>query len=529
MSLDPGYDLFDMVAELCETNGLGTPVDGDALIFPTPGDLAKYIDPRTVQTPALDILDAALIDAANGVSPRLIFTMPPQEGKSQRVSRTFPLWLLLRNSDLRIGVVSYAQTLAVTASTHVRRDIESHPELRLRIGPGQAAKSEWTLDGVQIGPSMIARGVGGGLTGKPLDVLIIDDPFADRKQADSELIRQNVWDWWTEVGSARLGPNAIVVVIMTRWHEDDLAGRMLKDAPDIWRHINIPARADHDPNKGEADILGRRPGEYMVSARGRSQQDWEQRERTAGSRSWTALYQGRPSPGDGGVFRRAWWRFYSDNRYIERANGSMYIPGQVTVELHVDCAFKDIETSDYVAMGVWVRRGPRVWLADLVNEHLDVIETVQEILTLRAKWPQINAVVVEDKANGPAVIQILRRKVPGVIEYTPLDSKQGRAFAVTPLIEAGDVELPDPQILPKISQLLEQCASFPVGAHDDLVDQMTQALDRMLLKPAGDPFMRALLAEQGAEILLDRPQGAAWSPQGGFADNAPEHIGNPFA
>lgn len=523
-------DLLDLVAELCETGGLGHEVDGEALVFPTPGALAKFIDPRTVQTPALDILDAALIDAANGVSPRLIFSMPPQEGKSQRVSRTFPLWLLLRNPDLRIGVVSYAQTLAVTASTHVRRDIESHPEFGLRIGPGQAAKSEWTLAGVQIGPSMIARGVGGGLTGKPLDVLIIDDPFADRKQADSELIRQNVWDWWTEVGSARLGPNAVVVVIMTRWHEDDLAGRLYKDAPDVWRLINIPARADHDPNKGEVDILGRQPGEYMVSARGRSQADWEQRERTAGARSWTALYQGRPSPGDGGVFRRAWWRFYADQRYSVRSDGSTFIPGSVQVEIHVDCAFKDMETSDYVAMGVWVRRGPRLWLADLVNDHLDVIETCREILRLRAVWPQATTVVIEDKANGPAVVSILRRKITGLIEYTPKDSKVARAFAITPFIEAGDVELPEPHVLPKVSQLLEQCASFPVGAHDDLVDQMTQAIDRMLLQPSGDPFMRQLLAEQSADGLVNEViNGQAWDPQGGFADNPLRVLESPFA
>ena len=513
------FDLLDRVAELCESVGQADP---DSLVFPMPGDLATFIDKRTVQTPALKILDEALADAANGVAPRLIFTMPPQEGKTQRVSRTFPLWLLGRNPDLRIGVVSYAQTLAIGASGQVRMDIETHPELGLKLRSGSAAKDEWKLDGYDGG--MIARGVGGGLTGKPLDVLIIDDPFADRKQAASELIRQNVWDWWTQVGSARLGPDAIVIVIMTRWHEDDLAGRLLADAPDVWRHINIPARCEDDD-----DVLGRKHGEYMISARGRTQADWEQRERTAGSYAFSALYQGKPSPGEGGVIRRSWWRFYDDARYVERPDGSMYIPGDVTVELHVDCAFKDADTSDYVALEVWVRRGPKAWLADFTNDHLDVIATCQEILTLRARWPQATTVVIEDKANGPAVIQILRRKVSGIVEYTPVDSKLARAYAVTPFIEAGDVELPSPQRLPRIGQFLEQCASFPVGAHDDMVDAMSQALDRMLLRPMGDPFMRALLAEQGADQLLedDRPNGASWTPQGGFADDSPQ-LPSPF-
>lgn len=521
--------LLDRVADLCE--GLG---DADTpLIFATPGEYAQHVDPRTVQTTALKILDQALVDAANGQASRLIFTMPPQEGKSWRVSRAFPGWLLHRNPDLRIGIVSYAETLAMTAAGMVKTDIEMHPELGLVLSSDTRAKGEWRLRGHDGG--IIARGIGGGLTGRPIDVLIIDDPFKDRKEADSEVFRERAWAWWQQVGSARLGgTNTVVILVMTRWHEDDLAGRLLAqdeaDGVQEWRLINIPAQADHDPEAADrgdchcagqrkcagSDPLDRTPGEFMESARGRTTEQWEKRKRTAGSFAWAALYQGHPSPGEGGVLKRRWWRFFDQPRWVRRSDGSMFIPGAPHVELHVDCAFKDLDTSDFVALEVWVRTGPRLWLADVINDRLDVVDTCNAIIGLRAKWPQIGATVVEDKANGPAVIQVLRRKIPGVVEYTPEGSKLARAFAAAPYVEAGDVQLPAPELLPGVGDFLEQCAAFPQGANDDMVDALTQAVHRMLIIPFGSGFMDELLNEQGgAEGIIDESlSGRAWNPQG---------------
>ena len=197
---------------------------------------------------------------------------------------------------------------------------------------------------------------------------------------------------------------------------------------------------------------------------------------------------------------------------MQQSDGTMYVPGQAHLEIHVDCAFKDADSSDFVAIGLWARTGPKLWLADMVNDHLDVIGTIDAILTMRARWPQCSITVVEDKANGPAVITIMRRKITGLIEYTPTDSKLARAYAAAPFVEAGDVELPRPELFPKVADFLEQASSFPLGTHDDMVDMFTQAVHRMLLEWSANPFMRQLLAEQGGAGIIDEVLGRSAEP-----------------
>jgi predicted phage terminase large subunit-like protein len=530
------FDLLDRLADLCD--GVAAGKTDVPLVFATPGEMAKHIDPRTVQTPALDILDAALVDAANGQRPRLIFTMPPQEGKSWRVSRAFPLWLLHRNPDLRIGIVSYAEDLAVAVAGKVRDDLASHPELQLVVSRSTRGKGEWSIEGYQGG--VIARGIGGGLAGRPLDVLVIDDPLKDRKEANSEVYRKRAWDWWTEVGSARLGPAAIVIVITTRWHEDDIVGRLMAEERNnpgtsdtlAWRMINIPAKAEHEegnekckcggagaiPECAGREILGREHGEYMVSARGRSQEEWENRERTAGPYAWSALYQGHPSPADGGILKREWFTFYSDIRSVQRSDGTWMAVGADQVWLSVDASFKDTSESDYVCMQVWGQRGARAWLLDQFWDRADFNRTCRELEFLCAKWqlPNIGGKLIEDKANGPAVIASLSLRVPGMIPISPTESKEARVHSVVPFIVAGSLEFPDPLTHPWMVGLLEEATSFPNGVHDDQVDAMSQFGRHIFLASAtsGEQFMQQLLAEQrgGAQ---DDTQGRTqpWTPQ----------------
>lgn len=525
------FDLLDRVADLCE--GIGDD-DAPPLIFATPGEIAKHIDARTTQTPALGILDAALVDATNGKSPRLIFTMPPQEGKTWRVSRAFPLWLLHRNPDLRIGIISYAEDLAVAAAALVRNDLDSHPELQIMVSKDTRAKGEWKIGGYDGG--VIARGVGGGLAGRPIDILIIDDPLKDRKEADSETYRDRAWRWWTEVGSARLGPNAVVVVITTRWHEDDLVGRLIAEdkANEVaaddrhkWRLINIPAQAEHDDEREDCncggagvgcvghDVLGRQHGEYMISARGRTENDWDVRKRTAGSYAWSSLYQGHPSPADGGILKRAWFHFYELPRGIARSDGTMFAVGADEVWISVDAAFKDTSASDYVCMQVWGRRGAKAWLLDQVWDRMDFVRTCRELEFLSAKWPQATGKLIEAKANGVAVINALAQKLPGMIAEEPTESKEARTHAVAPIIEAGSAEFPHPSIAPWIVGFIDECTSFPNGVHDDQVDAMSQILRRLFLAAGGADFMQQLLAEQGRGGAQNGPQvgSVPWTPQ----------------
>lgn len=457
----------------------------------TPGALALATNPKTVQTPALDLIDAALVEAFNTPDSRLIISMAPQEGKSVRVANDFPVWALTQNKSLRIVTASYGQALANRNGRAIRNRIQTNPVLGLDIADDNGSVSDWTLQGHEGG--VLSVGIGAGVTGRPADMMIIDDPIKDRKEADSELQRDTVWDWWTDAASARLAPGAPVVVILTRWHQDDLAGRLIERDPEAgWRVINIPAQADHRPELGETDLLGRDPGEFMVSARGRTRQQWLRRKATAGVKTWASLYQGRPSPDAGGVFPApdAWSR-YEGKLWEERPDGSCWVQGMERGDHELvqswDLTFKDTKGSDYVVGQVWLRVGIHAYLLDQVRERMNFSDTCTAIKKWHTKWPQAVAKFIEDKANGPAVMNALARTVPGMIPIEPEGSKYARASAVSPFVESGNVHLPQTTVLPGVDQLLEEAKNFPNSTHDDTVDAMSQALNRLLLMPLPPP------------------------------------------
>ncbi len=449
----------------------------------TPGELAKRLDPKTVQTPALDLIDAALVDVAEGRTKRLMISLAPQEGKSQRASRRFPTFMLLRNPELRIAIVSYSHSVARRWGRAIRDDIATHSAaLGLAVNPNSAAAHEWELAGHQGGVYCV--GITGSLTSKPVDLLIIDDPYRDGKQADSPAWQETVQDFWTEVAIPRLGPGVATLIIQTRWRHDDLSGWLQQRDDGInWRIINIPAQADHDPAKGETDPLGREPGEYMESARGRTDADWDERQREMGSRAWTALCQGRPTPSKGNIFHRDWWAYYDQPQWVERGDGSRWAVSFDEVLTSWDMSFKDTEGTDYVCGQVWGRRGTEAFLLDQVHDRLSLVDTCTKVRALAAKWPQSVLKLVEDKANGPAVINALARKVGGLVPEVPHGSKVARAAAVSPFVEAGNVWLPAPEIHPWVDEFVEECQGFPRSSNDDRVDAMSQALNRLLLAP----------------------------------------------
>ncbi|MEU8158029.1 phage terminase large subunit [Micromonospora sp. NPDC048986] len=421
--------------------------------------------------------------------------MPPQEGKSTRVTKIGPLWALTKNPNRRIVVVSYSADLANEFGRDIRSHITNNQgqdgtlDLGLRIAPDNGSVSSWRIAGHRGGVRSI--GLSGGITGRPADWLFIDDPIANRERAESEAYRRQAKSFWTSTGSTRLAPGAPVVLILTRWHEDDLAGWLLgREDGHRWRVINIPAQADHNPAKGEVDPLGREPGEYMRSARinertglPRSTAEWEQVRIQAGSRDWQALYQGHPSPPEGGMLKRDWWQFYEQPQWLERPDGSRIAHSFDEILTSWDMTFKDTDGTDYVCGQVWARRGAHAYLLDQVHRRMTFVETCQAVRMLAARWPQSAAKLVEDKANGTAVINFLSRTVPGLIPVEPDGSKSARAAAVSPFIEAGNVFLPAPELAPWVDDVIEEAAAFPNGAHDDRVDAMSQALNRLLLNP----------------------------------------------
>lgn len=506
------------------------------LVDPAPMSLARRLDNLLVQTPALDIVDQEMVrvrdallvmferrrlfaELANGGmdvasatqqaatdvpqkgNTRLLLSMPPQEGKTTAVSRYGVLWLLRQFSNLRLVIVSFDGMNANRMSRLSREDVQlfdgtaGNPDMGLRLARDQRAVSRWSLTN---GCEVYAIGIGGGLTGRPVDLLLIDDPVKDDQTASSELRSSHGWLWWMGVGRPRLAPDAPVIVVGTRWHEADLIGRLEAKQDedekagvehfDRWRNVNIPAQADHDPAAGQVDILGREPGEFMVSARGRTTENWEATKNATATRQWTALYQGQPSPATGTVWLKEWWRRYGTPMWSKQDDGTYRVECDRLV-WSWDMAFKALADSDYVCGQLWAKVGSQAFLIYSVWDRLDFPKSQEAVKRGHLLFPQAHTILVEDKANGPAIISSLETVVPGL---TPVNvagnGKVARAEAVSPFLKAGNVHVPtmevalaDPQLVFDPEGLIFEATAFPFGRHDDQVDAASQALAELYL------------------------------------------------
>lgn len=463
----------------------------------SPLTMAQDLDPTVVRTPALTLIDDALVRAANTPNARIMISCPPQLGKSQLCSRRFPEWTLKEMPDTRITLASYETAVARRWGRAVRDDIRANKDaFGLSIRDDVSAQHEWQLEG-HIG-GMFTAGIGSALTGRPSNLMIIDDPVKNHEDAISKVKQETAWNWWTETAQTRLHPGTPVVLVMTRWSTGDLAGRIL-DAPggEDWEVLNIPAEADHDPAKGETDPLGREPGEYLETVHNMSREEWEKRKISTGPKAWASLYQGKPTLDEGGIFPPEWPR-YSQPMWVDMDDGSRRIPGLrengYELILSFDLAFKDAGTSDYVVGQVWLRVGVNMFLLDMVRERLNFNATLDKIKYLKAKYPEAGAVLIEDAANGPAVISALSRDIPGIIPVTPEGSKIARASAISPFAHAGNMHLPTSMLLPNVEEFIEEAKGFPGASHDDSVDSATQAASYLLLHPLID--QDALVAEE---------------------------------
>lgn len=296
--------------------------------------------------------------------------------------------------------------------------------------------------------------------------LIIDDPFKDRAEADSPTIRRKVWEWYTSTLYTRLAPGGGILVINTRWHMDDLSGRLLEAGStgdgDQWRVVNFPAIAEEDePHRKRGDAL--HPERYPL-------EQLEAIRKAIGTRDWEALYQQHPTPDGGNIFKAEWLRFWLPKELPATFDQTL---------ISWDMTFKDGDDTDYVVGQVWGRKGADRYLLDQTRGRMGFTETLAAFRALADKWPQATRKLVEDKANGPAVIDSLKHHVPGIIPVEPDGSKIARAHAVTSLFEAGNVHIPHPQACPWASAYVAELTQFPGTAHDDQVDATTQALRDM--------------------------------------------------
>jgi predicted phage terminase large subunit-like protein len=385
---------------------------------------------------------------------------------SMSLTETLPSWYLGNYPRNRVIEVSYNDDFAHKFGRRNREKVSQFgPGLfGIQVSKKTSAVDEWELTN-GIG-SMLSRGLGGSITGNPADLLIIDDPVKDRQEAESLVFRERVWDAWLNSIRTRLSANGKTVVIMTRWHEDDFVARLQQYEQGVVT-INLPCEAEED------DPVYRAVGEPLGLILGKDR-EWLGRFKqvyltTEGSRVWQALYQGHPTAAEGALIKRQWWQYYSE------------MPSHFDEIIQSwDCAFKDGEDNDFVVGTVWGRVAACYYLLDLQRDHLDLPSTIRSIEVMHAKWPRGMVKLVEDKANGPAVIQMLQFKVPGLVPVTPEGGKEARVQAILGAIESGNVYLPDANLAPWVVPFVDECSSFPMGLHDDMVDSMSQALNRLV-------------------------------------------------
>lgn len=418
------------------------------------------------------LLAAELEKVEKGEIDRLIILMPPRHGKSELASIRFPAWYLGKNPDNNIITCSYNSTLAakfgMKARNLVQSDIYHNIFGNIKIRDDSRAKQVWNLENHR--GSYIAAGVGGGITGLGGNVLIIDDPIKNADEANSQTYRDRVWNWYTSTAYTRLENPGAIIIILTRWHEDDLAGRLLaaeKKGGDIWKLLKLPAIAeDKEDHRLEGEPLWQ--DKFNLTKLKRIK-------RVTGNRDFESLYQQNPSAQKGEILKRAWWKYYKETpKAYERIIQTW------------DTAFEKGKNNDYSVCQTWMETKEGFYLIDIWREKVEFPELKRQTIALYNKYKP-SVVLIEQKASGHSLIQELKRetKIP-IKEIKPDKDKITRVYAITPTIESGNVFLNENANW--LHDFIDECSKFPNSKHDDQVDAMSQALN--YLRRRGAPRVR---------------------------------------
>ena len=453
------------------------------------------IEPSTVFVPNWHI--DAECDHAQAVTEgrvqNLVVNQPPRTLKSTIWSVAWPAWEWIEHPETRWVFSSYHGPLSLRDSVACRRLIES-PWYQQRWGDryrlmgDQNVKSHYDND---KGGRRIATSVDSGNTGWGGQRVICDDPNG---ASEGDAVRRHTIEWWDQTMSSRLDDKrtGARVVIQQRVHEDDLTGHLI--AKGGWDHLCIPMEFEGnrkptiigwmDPRKNRGDLLysgdSPRIGRVQVA----------EFKRDLGAYAYAGQYQQRPSPAEGGILKRYWFKYWCFPGQplpavtVRMADGEyqdvhpMPLPTFEEEAQSWDCAFRSTDTSDFVSGGHFGRRGADKFLLKFVNERMTFTETVDAIRKMSAEAPRATLKLVEAKANGDAVIDTLKHSIGGFAAVEPQGGKMARTAAISPQVEAGNVYLPHPIIEPAVDAFLDQCAAFPNASHDDMVDMLSQMLLR---------------------------------------------------
>ncbi|MFB7738210.1 terminase large subunit domain-containing protein [Streptomyces sp. NPDC056112] len=419
----------------------------------SPGALAAVLtEGREKQAAHLDMIDSAFRRIAAGERLQVMLTCPPRHGKSQRASRWGPLWYLRRHPERRVMIASYGADLADDHGRWVRDQLREYPSvLGVRLHAASHAANRFDLEqkrGSSVRGGMVTAGVGGGLTGKGFDLGIIDDPFKGHDDAASPAQRDRVWEWYRSVFFTRRAPGASLILINTRWHEDDLSGRLLQHEPHRWLQIDLPALADspHDP-------LGRAIGDPLWPAQYDATELADIRE-SVGERVWYALYQQKPRPLEGGVWKWAW---ITNNR-IKLEAWPGITPTRVVVA--VDHAGGDSLRNDEVGLVCAARDAEgHMYVLDDRSRTMGADTWGTEVCRLAIER-QADAIIVENNFGGDMARQIvtqawqeLQRQgdtkgllMPSIIEVRAKQGKRLRAEPIAQMYARGLVHHVDEHV-----------------------------------------------------------------------------------
>ncbi len=432
---------------------------GNTAKSPTPEDFAfsRLLSYCAYQWPQYQIgqhhrkIAEALEKVESGEIKRLMITMPPRHGKSMLASEYFPAWYLGRNPDHYVICASYSQDLADDFGRKVRNQITG-PDF-LRVFPGVSLSQDSTSAkrfNTTANGSYFAVGVGGPVTGRGAHLLLIDDPVKNREDADSEVNRKKVKDWYTSTAYTRLMPGGRIVVIQTRWHEDDLSGWLLSEQKhEGWVILNLPAT-----NDDETEALW--PDQYPIER-------LKQIKETIGARDWSALYQQRPTPDTGDYFKREWVRYYADKPKSLRYYGAS------------DYAVSSGE-GDYTVHGVFgVDDHDNLYVVDWYRDQVDSAAWVDAFISMVQRWSPVQWAEEAgpiQKSLQPFISKRMKETNTycTMKQYPSVHDKQTRAQAIRGRISQGRVFFPKTDWS---DQLVNEMMTFPAGKHDDGVDVLS--------------------------------------------------------
>ena len=415
---------------------------------------------------------------------RLMLFIAPQHGKSEVVSRKFPAWALGVNPMLKIVGCSYSADLAQQFSRSIQRTIDSteygevfpNTFLNNQRVKGDTSRG-WVrnvdnFETVGYGGFYKAVGVGGSLTGTPADIGIIDDPIKDALEANSETYRNRIWDWYTDVFLTRLHNNSKQILIQTRWHADDLAGRLIEREGDKWTIINIPAICEQD---GDGGLSHRKVGEALWESKHSAERLHEIEQRSP--RTFAALYQQRPTIAGGNIVKREWFKSITQSEFYRIHNTEPII-------FFIDTAYTDKSDNDPTGIIATCKIGNDLYISHATKVQMrfpDLLRFIPRYVNEHG-YTFRSTIRIEPKANGISVIDQMKETTGLNVTQTPSprDSKETRLNAASPTVECGRVILVDGAWN---EQFIDEVCGFPTKPHDEYVDVLCYAIDYHISSP----------------------------------------------